>query len=900
MTRTFTTSRPSSDAGPGLSRQHLHPLRSRWARRRLSHVAVLTLGATLALASAADAAVTANVAANQLNVQGDAANDVILLRLLAGDATQVEVLDNGVVIGTFARGTFATISVDGGAGTDAITISDVNGVFTDTELTTLAGGDNNDTITGGGGPETLLGGNGNDVLLGGAGFDSLQGGDGNDTMTGGPGGPGFEPHLGGAGNDTMVWNPGDGNDLNEGGADIDTTIFNGSAGDEIMAATPNGTRVTFTRNLGNIIMDIGTTENLVVNALGGADTVTGAIGLAPLIAMTFDGGDGNDILTGGDGIDILRGGPGNDTITGARGNDPHVGGPGDDLMIWNPGDGNDINDGEDGTDTLRFNGAAGAEIMAAVANGARVTFTRNLGNIVMDVGTTERIEVNGLAGDDAFTVGAGLATLTTVIIDGGAGLDTFDVPASSLVSLVGGTENDTLTFNAENQPVSVQPAAIVVAGVARASFTQIETVTVVNAPTGAPSLTITSPTADPATTSTAALITLAGVAADTGGIQSIAWTNDRGGSGAAVGTTSWTASDIPLQLGANVITVTATDAAGNTASDALTVTVGAFSYFLAEGGTGAFFDLDVLVANPTNAPAPIVANFLKDDGTTVAQNFMVGALSRLTINVDAIPGLEAVGGVSTVITSTNSIPLVVERTMFWDSNYYGSHGGTAVDGPNTRWLFAEGSEGFFNTFVLLANANPAAVTATLTFLREGSTPVTRIVQVPPTSRVTVVAGEIPEIVNTSFSIVVDATAPIIAERAMYFGTNRFLDGGHESAGVSAGATSWFLAEGATGPFFETFVLVGNPNPTPANVTLTFLTSTGGTVTRHSSSRATPADGEHRDAGSEPGQRRRIDDGDIRPAGRGRARDVLAGAAVGVERNAQQLRHPYRGHQVGPG
>ena len=85
---------------------------------------------------------------------------------------------------------------------------------------------------------------------------------------------GNDPHLGGDGDDVMVWNPGDGNDLNDGEAGNDTLIFNGSAGDEIMAASPNGARVTFTRNLGNIVMDIGTTENLVVNALGGNDTLT--------------------------------------------------------------------------------------------------------------------------------------------------------------------------------------------------------------------------------------------------------------------------------------------------------------------------------------------------------------------------------------------------------------------------------------------------------------------------------------------------------------------------------------------------------------------------------------------------------------------------------------------------
>ena len=37
--------------------------------------------------------------------------------------------------------------------------------------------------------------------------------------------------------------------------------------------------------------------------------------------------------------------------------------------------------------------------------------------------------------------------------------------------------------------------------------------------------------------------------------------------------------------------------------------------------------------------------------------------------------------------------------------------------------------------------------------------------------------------------------------------------GHESAGVTAPATSWFLAEGATGPFFDLFILIANPNDT---------------------------------------------------------------------------------------
>jgi hypothetical protein len=58
------------------------------------------------------------------------------------------------------------------------------------------------------------------------------------------------------------------------------------------------------------------------------------------------------------------------------------------------------------------------------------------------------------------------------------------------------------------------------------------------------------------------------------GLINVTWTNNRGGSGTASGTDTWTISNLPLQCGNdNIIAVTAKDAAGNTATDALTVDV---------------------------------------------------------------------------------------------------------------------------------------------------------------------------------------------------------------------------------------------------------------------------------------------------------------------------------------
>lgn len=260
---------------------------------------------------------------------------------------------------------------------------------------------------------------------------------------------------------------------------------------------------------------------------------------------------------------------------------------------------------------------------------------------------------------------------------------------------------------------------------------------------------------------------------------------------------------------------------------------GSYVYFLAEGATGAFFDFEVLVANPNVVDAPISMTFLKSGGTSVTHNATVPAGSRRTFRIDSVPGLDNTA-VSVVITSLSNVPLGVERTMFADPNYYVGHGGAAVDGAATRWYFAEGAQGFFDTYVLLANANSSQATATVEFLLEGGSPLTRTYSVGPTSRFNVVTSQIPELAGKSFSIVVDSDLPIIAERAMYFGTTRFWDGAHESPGVTGLSRNWFFAEGATGSFFDTYVLIGNPNEHVASIDVTYLLASGLTINkRHS-------------------------------------------------------------------
>ena len=219
-------------------------------------VAAAAIAASIAVpVAAAPPTVKAAVIDGTLRISGSPRADKIVLRLSALDANQlqVDVGDNGSADGTFDVATLRAIDVEAGNGNDTVRIDQVNGAFT-TRLATR--------IDGGNGDDTLIGGSGVEIFVGGRGDDFVDGNGGADTA------------FLGKGDDSFVWDPGDGSDVVEGGSGSDTMVFNGAAGNEIMAATANGARVSFTRNLGTIVMDLDGIEVIDVRALGGSDTVT--------------------------------------------------------------------------------------------------------------------------------------------------------------------------------------------------------------------------------------------------------------------------------------------------------------------------------------------------------------------------------------------------------------------------------------------------------------------------------------------------------------------------------------------------------------------------------------------------------------------------------------------------
>ena len=88
----------------------------------------------------------------------------------------------------------------------------------------------------------------------------------------------------------------------------------------------------------------------------------------------------------------------------------------------------------------------------------------------------------------------------------------------------------------------------------------------------APELAIQNPSADAITLSTSR-INMSGSTWDDLGVEKVVWKNNRGGSGVAVGTNQWQIQKISLRYGTNIITITATDASGNSTSVSKTVVV---------------------------------------------------------------------------------------------------------------------------------------------------------------------------------------------------------------------------------------------------------------------------------------------------------------------------------------
>ena len=251
---------------------------------------------------------------------------------------------------------------------------------------------------------------------------------------------------------------------------------------------------------------------------------------------------------------------------------------------------------------------------------------------------------------------------------------------------------------------------------------------------------------------------------------------------------------------------------------------------LAEGAENAFFSTRFALANPGATDATAAIRLDGDDGLFLTTSVFVPAGARRTVFVDEMDG--RAGSFATSIEA--NVPIAADRTMSWDRTGYGAHAERASASASPTWFLAEGATGAFSLFYLLQNPGDTPATVTIRYLRPAPRPpIERVYDLLPHSRMTLpVSLQAPGLADTDVSAAIAATQPILVERAMYRSVaGQPFAAGHGSAGVTAASTSWFLAEGATGAFFDLFVLLANPNTTPADVEIRYLLNDGTVLTK---------------------------------------------------------------------
>jgi Ca2+-binding RTX toxin-like protein len=253
---------------------------------------------------------------------------------------------------------------------------------------TIEGGAGNDEIGGGSGHDVLIGGDGDDRLLGNGGSNILSGGAGDDSFVIGPG---YDSVAGGEGFDTV--------DLG--------WMANGSS---VNGFEDGGFEVS----AGTLVASVTEVERVVGSYWADELNFTFAA-----VAMTLEGGNGDDYVVGGTAADALSGGEGNDVLDGGVGADLISGDGGDDrLVIANVGDGSmDTMDGGTGHDVIDARDSSAALYLDG--HGFMVTvWELDNWSVVASVGYAEGFIGSGH--DDQVLLHSMISALT---LDGGGGND---------------------------------------------------------------------------------------------------------------------------------------------------------------------------------------------------------------------------------------------------------------------------------------------------------------------------------------------------------------------------------------------------------------------------------------------------------------------------------------------
>jgi hemolysin type calcium-binding protein len=226
-----------------------------------------------------------------------------------------------------------------------------------------------------------------------------------------------------------------------------------------------------------ITMDLGGIENVNLDTLGSADTTTvndlAGTGLEHVNvnqAATGGGGDGaaDSVIVNGtgaaDAVHVSSDAAGDAVVSGlatqvqvAGAENPASGFTGDTVQVDTLGGDDTVTngiattaagtiaiDGGAGSDTVNYSGSPADDTIGVANDGTAVaTFASGSPTTLQTTTAVENLGVQGLGGNDTITAGNGLAALTSLTLDGGAGDDTL-TGGDGNDMLIGGNGNDSV------------------------------------------------------------------------------------------------------------------------------------------------------------------------------------------------------------------------------------------------------------------------------------------------------------------------------------------------------------------------------------------------------------------------------------------------------------------------
>jgi RHS repeat-associated protein len=242
---------------------------------------------------------------------------------------------------------------------------------------------------------------------------------------------------------------------------------------------------------------------------------------------------------------------------------------------------------------------------------------------------------------------------------------------------------------------------------------------------------------------------------------------------------AWTASGEPARV---VAERTMRWANGDMREGASAVGVSAprSDWYFAEGGKGTSTTYLALLNPQPFDTAAVQVRYLHENGTVYTGTVSIPPAQRATVQ----PPAAMPDGALAIHVASPGVPIVADRAVYAGPNWEIGHASTPSSAPDTTWYFAEGqTSSAFDAYLVLANPGATSASVTVTARKTDGTTATHTLTVPANQRASVDLKTVSGLASATFALAVTSTAPIVAERVMYWDAPPDRHGSHASLGM---------------------------------------------------------------------------------------------------------------------